>query len=150
VLKGTIYAESPAGATTVTAGNTLTIGENGAQLSPIGPPDEWEQWNMDRDREVSAWTESSRYLPNELDEYASDFNEYGRWEYDPEYGYVWFPTVVSRDWTPYSYGNWVWIRGNYVWIDYDPWGWAPSHYGRWIFSGSRGWCWVPPAAGSAY
>lgn len=149
VLKGTVHAEIPSGATTVNAGNTLTISGNAVQLSPIGTPDEWEQWNIDRDREVPAWTGSSRYLPADLDEYASDFDEYGRWEYNPEYGYVWFPAVTALNWSPYSYGNWVWIRGSYVWIDYDPWGWATSHYGRWLFTG-RGWCWVPPAAGAAY
>ncbi len=151
VLKGTVYAESRAGATTVTAGNTLTIrGENNAEISPISSPDEWEQWNMDRDAQASAWTESSRYLPDELHEYNSDFDQYGRWDYVSEYGYVWFPTVVTADWAPYSYGSWLWIRGNYVWVDYNPWGWAPSHYGRWVFVGSRGWCWVPPAVGAAY
>lgn len=151
VLKGMAYAESRAGTTTVTSGNTLTLrGENSAQLSPIRSPDEWEQWNMDRDARVSAWAESSRYLPGELHEYASDFDRYGSWNYVAEYGYVWSPTVIAAGWAPYSYGNWVWIRGNYVWIDYDPWGWAPSHYGRWVFAGSRGWCWVPPAAGAVY
>ena len=137
VLKGTVYAESRAGATQVTAGNTLTIrGETDAELSPISPPDEWEQWNVDRDRQVLAWNESSRYLPDELHEYSSDFDQNGRWDYVPDYGYGWFPTVVAADWAPYSYGSWLWIRGNYVWVDYDPWGWAPSHYGRWVFAGS--------------
>ncbi len=151
VLKGVAYAESRAGSTSVSAGNTLTIrSESNAEISPISAPDQWEEWNVARDREVTAWSESSRYLPDELHEYSSDFDQYGRWEYDSEYGYVWSPVVVAADWAPYSYGNWVWIRGSYVWIDYDPWGWAPSHYGRWVFAGGRGWCWVPPALGAVY
>ena len=151
VLKGHVTAESRSGATPVGAGKTLTLRERDeAELAPIGAPDEWERWNTDRDRELMAWGESSRYLPEELQDYTSDFDENGRWEYVSDYGYVWFPTVVVADWAPYTVGRWVWIRSNYVWIAYDPWCWAPSHYGRWVFIASRGWCWVPPFAGAAY
>jgi hypothetical protein len=151
VLKGYVYAESRAGVTQVSAGNTLTIrGENNAELAPIGSPDDWERWNMERDQRLNAWSESSRYLPDELHEYASDFDDNGRWDYVSDYGYVWVPAVTIADWAPYTYGRWVWIRGSYVWIDYDPWGWAPCHYGRWVFIAARGWCWVPPARGAVY
>ena len=139
--------ESKAGATQVTAGSTLTVrGENDAELSPISAPDEWEQWNVDRDRQVLAWNESSRYLPRSCMNIRPTSTRTGNWDYTPDYGYVWVPTAVGADWAPYSYGSWLWIRGSYVWVDYDPWGWAPSHYGRWVFAGSR-WCWVPPAVG---
>jgi hypothetical protein len=151
VLKGYVYAESRAGATQVSAGRTLTIrGENNAELSPIGSPDDWERWNMERDQRLNSWGESSRYLPDELHEYASDFDDNGQWNYVSDYGYVWVPAVTAASWAPYTYGRWIWIRGSYVWIDYDPWGWAPGHYGRWAFTAARGWCWVPPARGAVY
>ncbi len=151
VLKGYVYAESRAGATRVSAGNTLTLrGGDNAELAPISAPDEWEQWNIDRDRRLTAWSESSRYLPDELHEYSSDFDDNGRWDYVSDYGYVWFPSMIAAEWAPYTYGSWIWIRGSYVWIDYDPWGWAPCHYGRWVFVATRGWCWVPPIAGAVY
>jgi len=151
VLKGYVYAESRAGATRVSAGNTLTIrSESNAEVAPIGSPDEWERWNSDRDRQLTAWGESSRYLPDELHEYSSDFDQNGQWDYTGDYGYVWAPTAVPAGWAPYSYGSWIWIRGSYVWIDYDPWGWAPCHYGRWVFIGGRGWRWVPPVVGAVY
>jgi hypothetical protein len=151
VLKGYVYAESRAGATRVSAGNTLTIrSENNAEVAPIGSPDAWEHWNTDRDRELTAWGESSRYLPDELHEYSSDFDRNGQWDYTGDYGYVWAPTAVPVGWAPYSYGSWIWIRGSYVWIDYNPWGWAPCHYGRWVFIGGRGWRWVPPTVGGVY
>ena len=35
----------------------------------------------------------------------------------------------------------------WTWVDYDPWGWAPFHYGRWFLNGGRGWCWWPGAIG---
>ena len=151
VIKGYIYAENRAGATRVTAGNTLTIRiDESADLSPIGAPDEWERWNKDRDRSLFAGSESSRYLPDELQDFASDLDDNGRWQYAPTYGYVWTPTVVVSSWAPYSYGQWVWIRGSYVWVPYDPWCWAPSHFGRWVVVPSLGWSWVPPAVGAAY
>ncbi len=151
VLKGYTYVESRAGATRVGAGNVLTIrGEDNADIAPVSPPDDWERWNLDRDRTLTAWGESSRYLPDELHEYSSDLDENGRWQYAPEYGYVWTPTVVSAGWAPYSAGSWLWIHGNYVWIDYDRWGWVPCHYGRWVFISSYGWSWVPPSAGVVY
>lgn len=151
VLKGYITAESRSGATRVGSGNTLTIrGDQDAELAPIAAPDDWERWNADRDRTLSAWGESSRYLPEELHDYSRDFDENGRWDYVSDYGYVWSPLVTVADWAPYTSGRWVWIRGNYVWIAYDPWCWGACHYGRWVFLASRGWCWVPPAAGSVY
>ena len=151
VLKGYATVESRVGATRVGAGRTLTIrGENDAEIAPIDAPDAWERWNTDRDSKLTAWGESARYLPDELHEYSADFDDNGRWDYVSDYGYVWIPAVTVVDWAPYTVGRWVWLRGNYVWIAYDPWGWAPYHYGRWVFASSRGWCWVPPAAGGVY
>jgi len=151
VLKGYIYAESRAGATRVNAGNTLTLrGENDADLAPISSPDEWERWNTERDQRLTAWGESSRYLPDELHEYSTDFDAHGRWQYASDYGYVWIPTAVVSTWAPYSMGRWIWIRGHYVWVAYDPWCWAPCHYGRWVYVSSYGWSWVPPARGAVY
>jgi len=150
VLKGSAYAESRAGATQVIAGNTLTIRDANADMAPLGAPDDWERWNTDRDRLLTSWGESSRYLPDELHEYSSDFDANGHWDYAADYGYVWTPIVTEADWAPYSYGQWVWIRGNYVWISHHTWGWAPTHYGRWVTVASHGWCWVPPVRGAVY
>ena len=30
----------------------------------------------------------------------------------------------------------------WTWVDDEPWGFAPFHYGRWAYAGNR-WCWVP-------
>jgi hypothetical protein len=151
VLKGYAHAETRAGTTRVSAGSTLTLREDGtAEISPIGPTDEWEHWNLDRDKQLTAWGESARYLPEELHEYSADLDENGRWVYSYDYGYVWNPVITVTDWAPYTVGRWVWVRGNYIWISYEPWGWAPYHYGRWAFISSYGWCWVPPAAGAVY
>jgi hypothetical protein len=152
VLKGSADVESRSGRTTVKSGYTLTLeDETYAELSPLGPPDDWERWNTDRDRRLAERRPPPSYLPEELYAYSSDFENYGRWVYVREYGYVWRPTVVvSVGWAPYRIGRWVWVRGDYVWISYEPWGWAPYHYGRWAFVGSIGWCWVPPVRGAVF
>ncbi|AJE04142.1 DUF6600 domain-containing protein [Geobacter pickeringii] len=151
VLKGYASAETRSGKTRVSAGQSLRIGaDQEADLFPLSSPDRWERWNRDRDRRVAA-AESLRYIPDELDDYASDLDQNGRWLYAPEYGYVWSPQLsVSVGWAPYQSGRWVWIRGDYVWISYEPWGWAPYHYGRWAYVARFGWCWVPPARGAAW
>lgn len=150
-LKGYLYAENREGKTRIGSGNALTIRPDGtAELAPIGTPDEWEKWNMDRDRQFAAWGESSRYLPDALHDYSSDIDQYGRWVYVSEYGYIWNPTVTAVDWVPYREGHWRWMRGSYVWISHEPWGWAPYHYGRWTYVIGTGWCWVPPTIDELY
>ncbi len=152
VYRGVVYAENRDGRTTVDGGNTLSLGEGTyAELSPLGPPDEWERWNQERDRRFAERRPPSRYLPDELQAYSGDFEENGRWVQVREYGYVWTPTVfVSVGWAPYRVGRWVWMGGDYVWVSYEPWGWAPYHYGRWAFISTIGWCWVPPVRGAVY
>jgi hypothetical protein len=152
VLRGEVEAESRSGKTTIKSGYALTLrDETYAELSPLGPPDEWERWNMDRDRRLVERRPPSSYLPEELYAYSGDFETNGRWVYVQEYGHVWRPTVVvSTGWAPYRIGRWVWIRGDYVWISYEPWGWVPYHYGRWAFVRAFGWCWVPPIRGGVF
>jgi hypothetical protein len=152
VYEGVVYAENRDGETRVDEENTLSLGQGTyAELSPLGPIDEWERWNRDRDRRLAERRPPSRYLPDELQAYSSDFQENGRWVRVREYGYVWTPTVhVSVGWAPYRVGRWVWIGGDYVWVSYEPWGWAPYHYGRWAFISTIGWCWVPPLRGAVY
>jgi hypothetical protein len=152
VISGAVYAESRSGQTRVNSGKTLSIGEDlYAELSPLGQTDEWERWNKERDNRLYAKRYSSDYLPTELRSYSYDFDYYGRWVNTASYGYVWTPTFsISVGWSPYSYGRWVWVGGDYVWISYQPWGWVPYHYGRWSWVVSIGWCWVPPPCGYAY
>jgi hypothetical protein len=151
VYQGSIYAESHEGRTTVDQGKVLSVGEGRyAEIGSLGPSDEWERWNKERDRRLTRRS-PSRYLPEDLYAYSSDFEENGRWVNVREYGYVWTPTVVvSVGWAPYRIGRWVWVGGDYVWISDEPWGWVPYHYGRWAFVASIGWCWVPPARGAIY
>jgi hypothetical protein len=70
---------------------------------------------------------------------------YGDWEDDATYGVVWYPraSVVGEDFVPYvSAGRWTYTN-EYVWVSDYPWGWAPFHYGRWVYVPARGWAWIP-------
>ncbi len=71
----------------------------------------------------------------------------GRWQSTAAYGGVWLPTAVEDGWAPYRHGHWRWIAPwGWTWIDDQPWGFLPSHYGRWVSLGRR-WAWVPGAPG---
>ncbi|GAB0112791.1 DUF6600 domain-containing protein [Acidisoma sp. C75] len=71
--------------------------------------------------------------------------QYGSWQAQPSVGAVWFPQVASN-WVPYRDGRWAYIQPwGWTWVDNDPWGFAPFHYGRWAEFGGR-WGWVPAPA----
>lgn len=151
VRKGHAYAETRGGKTRVSAGDTLRIDENlEAEVFPLPPPDSWERWNWERDSKLAEGRKSLRHIPDELNEYSYELDDYGRWVHVADYGYCWTPHAVAADWSPYRVGRWVWRGGSYVWISYEPWGWAPYHYGRWAFAAHVGWCWVPPSSGAVY
>jgi hypothetical protein len=83
--------------------------------------------------------------PSALSDFRSTLDPYGQWTDDPTYGTVWVPSadVVGSDFTPYATaGHWTY-DDEYTWVsDYD-WGWAPFHYGRWVYSNPYGWGWIP-------
>ena len=104
-------------------------------------PDGFDDWCQSRDdREEHA--RSARYVSRDVIGYE-DLDDYGEWRSVPEYGSVWFPSRVAAGWAPYRFGHWVWIEPwGWTWVEDEPWGFAPFHYGRWAVA-DGGWCWVP-------
>ncbi len=103
--------------------------------------DDFDDYAFERDRRLDT-SPSLRYLDDDVVGYA-DLDEYGRWRAVSNVGNVWFPTSVSRDWAPYRDGHWVWQEPwGWTWVDDAPWGFAPSHYGRWVSVSNR-WGWIP-------
>ncbi len=149
IFKGAAYVEGGGSRTRIRAGEQIALENGRSELLPLNAPDEWEQWNSQRDRRVASASRSEAYLPDELKPYGPELDTGGTWIEVEEYGMVWRPAVAS-DWAPYRIGRWVWLRGDYVWVSYESWGWAPHHYGRWISHPSRGWFWVPPSRGDVY
>jgi hypothetical protein len=103
--------------------------------------DPFDAWSANRDRQMLA-SQTRRYVdPSAVG--SDDLDQYGTWSQDPSYGPVWYPTTVAAGWVPYSMGRWVWVSPwGWTWVDAYPWGFAPFHYGRWAFIGSR-WGWIP-------
>ncbi len=75
--------------------------------------------------------------------FHADLAPYGHWFEYGSYGWVWRPYHVHHGWRPYTVGHWVLTDAGWTWISYEPWGWAPYHYGRWFYDAGYGWVWVP-------
>ncbi|GFE60389.1 DUF6600 domain-containing protein [Geobacter sp. AOG2] len=152
ILKGSAYVEGNGSRTKVRAGEQIALLEEGHnELLALNPPDDWEHWNQERDRDMIRSSRSETYLPEEIRGYGGELDASGEWIRVPDYGMVWRPTVIlADDWAPYRSGRWIWKGDDYVWISYESWGWIPYHYGRWISVSGRGWCWVPPRRGDVY
>lgn len=129
---------------TVVAGQEAHFSGDNAEnydIDPIPDNDNFDRWSFDRDaREERA--DSANYVSREITGYE-DLDDYGQWSYAGNYGPVWRPYGVPADWAPYRYGHWVWVAPwGWTWVEDEPWGFAPFHYGRWCVVGG-GWAWVP-------
>ena len=61
--------------------------------------DAFDRWSEGRrDQRLGV---STQYLPSEVRSYSPAFDQYGAWQYDTSYGYVWYPSVAV-DWRPYT------------------------------------------------
>jgi hypothetical protein len=153
----------PAGYTVVTArrGGGDAIGEGGKRISveegqsvrfndsqlndyqvnEIAAPDTFDSFAEQRDQRYTQ-AAPNNYVSQDVVGYE-DLNQYGTWDDAPDYGHVWYPNEVAADWAPYHDGSWTWVDPwGWTWVDNSPWGYAPFHYGRWAYIGSR-WGWVP-------
>lgn len=120
-------------------------GSNPTSVDAVGllSPDNLDNFDKarEREREQSA-SYRNQYVDPEMIG-AAELDHYGDWQRDSSYGTVWYPRQVAYDWTPYSAGHWAWIAPwGWTWIESEPWGFAPFHYGRWNNFGGR-WGWVP-------
>ena len=112
--------------------------------------DDLDQWSIDRDRHLQN-SVSARYVSTEIPGY-DDLDDYGDWTPTPDYGPLWFPHSTAADWQPYTAGHWAYIPPwGYTWVDEQPWGYAPFHYGRWVqWRGRWGWAPGPPRVRPVY
>ncbi|HUA22017.1 MAG TPA: DUF6600 domain-containing protein [Bryobacteraceae bacterium] len=110
------------------------------QTYGLPPRDTLDNFSLQRDQREDQ-SLSGRYCSREMVGYA-DLDRYGSWRETPEYGMVWSPNGMPGGWAPYHYGHWVWVDPwGWTWVDDAPWGFAPFHFGRWAYVGS--WVWVP-------
>ena len=145
VNNGSALYEGPGSALTVNSGQRAEFWidrANVAQYTLTEPKrDAFAAWNGVRDRSDDR-NASTRYVSPEMTG-VEDLDRHGRWEQSDEYGALWIPRGVAVGWAPYSTGHWVWISPwGWTWVDDAPWGFAPFHYGRWVYYRSN-WCWTP-------
>jgi hypothetical protein len=137
------------GSPTAAAPLSLTTGQQ-AQVDPrtlavIAQGDaqrtRFDEWAAQRGQRSERFAASSYVSPEMTG--AEELDANGRWRVEPRVGAVWYPSAVDADWAPYRAGRWAWVAPwGWTWIDDAPWGFAPFHYGRWLFLAGR-WGWVP-------
>ncbi len=146
VVRGLVDVETERGRTSLRAGQHVLVREGEAPTYPapfnsarVDAFVAWSQQLMDARR----GTASGQYLPTDVRAYGPTFDQYGSWNYDASYGYVWYPRVAVG-WRPYHHGRWRhYPRFGWSFIGHDPWGWATYHYGRWGISSAGAWFWIP-------
>ena len=122
-----------------------------AEQVQLLPPDSLDQFDQQREH-LREHAYAYQYVSPDMIG-AADLDDYGDWQPANQdnqgYGAVWYPRSVPAGWTPYSNGHWAWVAPwGWTWVEAEPWGFAPFHYGRWANFGGR-WGWVPgppPAA----
>jgi FecR protein len=103
--------------------------------------DAFDEWAYSRDNRLDN-SRSSRYVSPDVVGYE-DLDEYGQWRDTPSYGHVWVPNQVDAGWAPYRNGHWIWVDPwGWTWVEDEPWGYAPFHYGRWVYYDNY-WGWAP-------
>ena len=131
--------------TSVVAGSTPDSPRAYSALASDG----FDRWCASRDDayrvhdRYAAQGDEPRDVPDEVRPYYGELSTQGRFDVDPDYGTVWYPTGVASDWRPYNDGYWSYGPGGYFWVSNEPWGWAPYHYGNWQWTSRHRWCWVP-------
>lgn len=79
-----------------------------------------------------------------LQSFYDELSPYGQWIQDPQYGYVWRPDVDQDEFRPYyTNGRWAMTEYGNTWVSNYDWGWAPFHYGRWVYNRYNNWIWIP-------
>lgn len=141
--RGQILFEGKDNAVTVNSGQRAEVWRDGRTQYSLTEPvrDAFSDWVAARDQ-ADERSASSRYVSPEMTG-IEELDREGRWESSAEYGPLWTPYHVAPGWAPYRYGHWAWVHPwGWTWVDDARWGFAPSHYGRWVYHRSV-WCWSP-------
>jgi hypothetical protein len=139
VFDGAARVESGGSQLTVRAGKRAEVNDDDMRTAGA-VQDAFDSWSASRDR-LDDKAASARYVTTEMTGYE-DLDRYGSWRVDTEYGPLWTPSVASN-WVPYRDGSWTWLDPwGWTWVDNAPWGYAPFHYGRWVYV-NRHWAWAP-------
>ncbi|NVI80759.1 DUF6600 domain-containing protein [Janthinobacterium sp. BJB401] len=137
VLDGAADVDGATGSVTLRAGQRAELTDEELRTGAVQRVafDNWPE-------ALPAAAPALRYVTDDTTGYE-ELDRYGAWQEDAQYGPLWLPSAVPAGWAPYSDGRWTWIAPwGWTWVDNAPWGYAPSHYGRWVRLGQR-WGWAP-------
>jgi hypothetical protein len=151
VLDGRARFVGKDGDAAVSTGSVAVLRAGGAvQTSPDGrPADAFTAWWRPKTG-MPGDLPALRYVSAEMTGFE-DLDAHGGWDTVDGYGAVWFPNELPDNWAPFRYGHWRWLAPwGWTWIDDAAWGFAPSHFGRWVKvadaaseTGPSRWGWVP-------
>jgi len=140
VLSGAAQVDGAGTIVTLRSGKGVDVTPDDVRTGQLRR-DGFDDWAQARDRGDDSAV-ASRYLPPDVTGYE-ELDRNGSWVDNSEYGPLWTPNSVAVDWAPYRDGRWIWLDPwGWTWVDSAPWGYAPSHYGRWVMVGQR-WRWAP-------
>jgi len=139
-LAGSARVEGAGSSVVVNPGREVDVTSDDIRTG-MASRDGFDAWAADRDR-IDPVVAAPRFVSSGMTGYE-ELDRNGTWIQSEEYGPLWTPTVVAVDWAPYRDGRWIWLDPwGWTWVDNAPWGYAPSHYGRWVIVNRR-WCWAP-------
>lgn len=143
MLTGSGRVDGAGASTSLRAGKRVEIRGDDIHTG-VAQRTQFDDWALARDRRDDN-SQSLRYVTADVTGYE-ELDQHGSWRDDPDYGPLWAPRGVASDWAPYRDGRWTWLEPwGWTWVDDAPWGYAPSHYGRWVLVQSR-WYWAPGRA----
>jgi hypothetical protein len=139
LLAGSARVDGAGSSVVVSNGRHVDVTGEDVRTS-VARRDGFDIWSEDRDRYDNSTT--TRFVSSGMTGYE-ELDRNGTWVENAEYGPLWTPRNVALDWAPYRDGRWIWLAPwGWTWVDNAPWGYAPSHYGRWVMVGRR-WSWAP-------
>jgi hypothetical protein len=127
----------------IAAGDRVLLSTAGPIAPTIEPAsgDEFAEWCGARAVD-EARLAAPYFVSREMTGYAA-LDAAGSWRATDNYGEVWTPNAVPAGWAPYRDGHWRWLEPwGWSWVDDQPWGFATSHYGRWLLADGK-WSWAP-------
>jgi hypothetical protein len=103
---------------------------------------------QDKGDDKTGAANAAMHLPAEMTG-AAELARFGAWSAGQDGASWWTPARLPAGWQPFQQGAWGWsARWGWTWIDDQPWGFAPSHYGRWAMLRGH-WAWTPGQWGAA-
>jgi len=127
----------------VASGYRLLLNPAGAMAAQIesASDDDFVKWCKGRAVD-DARLAAPYFMSREITGYAA-LDDAGDWQASDKYGEVWVPKALPAGWAPYRNGHWRWLSSwGWSWVDNEPWGFATTHYGRWIQADGQ-WSWSP-------